>query len=632
MGEILKNTQKYNDKKLYNAVLAAIIIVLIIGIVARFVNITSAFSHYDDTGVAADILYAKEAMPKIISYFENPDDNTNTIFKTQDSYQFKIASTLYDAGLLRLISPLISLVIPAIAIGFIWSYAPLQFFLTGFLINSSQTYSQILLFGRLPSAIFSCLTLVAAFIVLKKYSRHNKKNSQNLLLRLAAILVCVAAISFSWQHLIYANHMSNYALGVLATFFILWLFVKTAEWLDMLSEKIGFVPRYILIGIALAMVSYAQHHTFPLVVAFFLGLSILHLRSINRKEFTKNLLSKKSIRRLLQIAAIGITYVIIAMPMFILAFSRVSWNDYSWNQGQHREFLYNASAHHGLAGKIVYTAQFFATNSFIVMRNFITPLEVGEPIQLALVCIFFTLTVLGIIGFFRKNPATGTYGGLIVMLCFAMFAIVVFTQDLTLSPTRHTLNLFPLALICVYEGLFVVRDLLNVLLSKNFKNKTTTYSNNTTIALCLIIFLILTASFILSFSRISEAREDKFDENAIIKVAQEESVDIIITESFIPLLMKDLNQNYLVLLVGRDVMLDPNQKINTILWITGEVPMNLSLKNEKFNKVFGINNSVNPSEYELVRIRESLSGITMDFDNTTLSGYNSIHIYTFKKN
>ena len=140
--------------------LAWLILLIGAGALARFWDLSWQFSHNDDIGVAKTILDAR--MP----------------------------------GSLRAL----------LAIPRQWTYAPVQFFLTFFLVRPDQGYREILFWGRLPS----CLAAIGGLGAFAFFYRRFREDW------FPRMLPALALLAFSWQFIIYSKHMSNYAIGVTA--------------------------------------------------------------------------------------------------------------------------------------------------------------------------------------------------------------------------------------------------------------------------------------------------------------------------------------------------------------------------------------------------------------------------------
>src|SRR5690606_3243572 len=87
-----------------------------------------------------------------------------------------------------------------------WTYAPFQFWFTPLLIHPDQTYREFLFWGRLPSVFFSVLGLALLAFFYRLYDRW----------KTGRVFAALAILAFSWENIIHARQMHNYALGVTA--------------------------------------------------------------------------------------------------------------------------------------------------------------------------------------------------------------------------------------------------------------------------------------------------------------------------------------------------------------------------------------------------------------------------------
>ena len=217
-------------------------VIISLGIFLRCGTLAGHFAHYDDVGVAQTIVKAK--MSGASAWM---------------------------------------------AVSKIWTYAPLQFLFTAMMIDPQLPYKDILLYGRLPSCVSSILGIVLFLIFL---SRRKDKS-------FPSTVVALTLVACSWQNIIYAQQMSNYAIGVTAHILILIM-------LQNVLEQQEFKMRNAALAVFAAIVGcYSQYSILFFMPAFWLILIYAYAQRSNKKISALLILG---VMGALFISSIGILY------------------------------------------------------------------------------------------------------------------------------------------------------------------------------------------------------------------------------------------------------------------------------------------------------------------------------------
>lgn len=301
-----------------------------------------------------------------------------------------------------------------------WTYAPLQFILTSALLSCDLSYQWVLILGRLPSFIGS-----VAALILFAYLLTNGHRKFGLQENKIALLMSITLFSLSYENIIYAGQMENYAIGVLFSVIIIWLLLYN-------QEEFHFLLTTILIILA----GYGQYQCFILVMAFYI--SVFVRRKDQKKELIKIVLS----------AATAFVCYLPLLKRFIE--TNMGNRGIAWNVGVNQQFLYNISERN-LAEIIGYTLHFFGRNTFLVIKCMLIPIKIDFLANIlgVIVCGF---VLAGLVVLHRSAVKQIAW---FVDVVLVVYTVLILMGKLTLSPSRHMLIMTPVVLICIYFGVSI---------------------------------------------------------------------------------------------------------------------------------------------------------------------------------
>ena len=381
--------------------------------IIRLPLLSTHFTHVDDIGVASTILKAK-TQPSVYEGLKGRIYDTAHPEYLSNKYRvFRFADKI---GILSRLETVKVLFIVSLT----WTYAPLQFLLTGFLIHANTSYEQNLILGRSPSL----LAFLAGCFLLILLTRKIYNNDWWLPAIFGLIL-----LGLSWQNIIYSVHMASYAIGVPALIAALLIYLQTTEDSPSGIFKLG---QY---GIFLAMTFAAQYQMLLFLPAIFGGI-FLFRRS--------------------KILPIGIFFAALALPTYYLFFHDFSGRSLNWNIGPAGEYLYNIRSQFGLADKLLYSFHFFASNFWEVFQSDVSMVPEDSIFFTPINTVLFALFLLGLASFFRSGNGAKQRLRPVIVFILATWLLLIISGKVALSPTRHTLILLPMIVLSIIEGIQVM--------------------------------------------------------------------------------------------------------------------------------------------------------------------------------
>ncbi|HAR62509.1 MAG TPA: hypothetical protein DCS13_03510 [Candidatus Margulisbacteria bacterium] len=470
----------------YLQMITILVIITLAGFV-RLANLGTQFTHVDDIGVAVTTLDREE------KFFVHLEKASHKLEKKFNIHLVPLKTltrwNINDNPVKNIISYIPNKIIQVHAIPEIWTYAPLQCAFVPFFINSSQSYRDIIFWGRFPAF----LTSMVAIILLCVFSiaLYGEK-------RFFPYLVAgLALFSFSWMHIIYSQQMENYVSGLIAimTTLIILINIPAIE----TSRKKIFLSTCLI-----AFVCYLHYQLLFFLPAYW-GCIVYNLYLREKGIVT---VIKRLIPRL-------VVFSILIYPLidFIMA-RNLGERGINWNTGPEKEFFFNILSAHGLLDRITYSIVFFTKNTFIVFTDLIAFMPEDTRFSLIIGTICFCLAGIGLFSCFRSTQHTKKMLGLFIVIASLTWIFLVLINKITISPTRHSLILLPLIIILISEGLGLAAGY--------FKRDV---QSGLSISLAIMIIVV----FFTNWTSVSKQRLDHFDEARIAQLLQKYQVSTIIS-------------------------------------------------------------------------------------------------------
>lgn len=592
--------------------LIAAAVILFLGAGVRLAGLDRHFTHCDDIGAAKTLLgyqqspgYDLEKMRAVI-HMEPPFDPVTAA-------GYWIARQMEKTGFLPAALSIRNQFYRMTAVSRFWTYAPLQYAATYFLLKPDMGYRNTFYWGRFPSFVFSTATLIFMLLFYWKWQRF----------RSPSFLLALALMAFSWQNIIYAKQMSSYAIGVFAVTVILYMLMK--------GMKLREYSAAHLAGLAavLSLLSYGQYQTLFIAAAFFAAFAFAYI------------LKKKSWKSLLEdFFILGITYAVLTAPLYFLFLKRHSHRGINWNAGPNNEYLFSLDAGAGILEKISGGIVFFIKNFLTVLASNTAFTPENSLPYLLFYCLITFLFLTGIVSFIRtKSPKKKVLGFHIAVVAMIWTALII-KQKLTLSPTRHSMILTPYMAIIIAEGFDWITSL-----ARRFR-----VNARWTGAIRRYSWIGVAALFLGFYPAVSTSRLDPFNEHEIRKTLEKYNVDTVIATEF------TWNLAYFPWLLERTNYFEEYGQYFPYK-ITEDVPYRViaffshrrKLTKETFNRMrneinayqmqrIGNTEAVLPylltgqwNDYKKVYQQEIESEVEVDFSSKTKNGSNNFFFYILEK-
>src|SRR3989344_2263195 len=386
--------------------------VICLGIYVRIVDLDRQFTHIDDLGVAESI-FAQDELYNIEYVRKRIHDTTHEGF---NSLPYRMLRSLDANNRLEASLPLLRTLMKLVIVPWVWTYAPLQFPLTSLLLSHDQSYKEILFWGRFPSFLSGCFALILIVFL------HRKITKDDYFL---TAFTSVLLLSLSWENIIYAKHMSSYAIGVLAAIALLYTLT------EIIKRGHLTVKSSLLFGTALAIISHMQYQVLFYMPAFYLTwLIATHKTTVNRLS---------SIRHLLLTATIHGAMI---LPMVLLFLLHRTDRGITWSGFFSFPLLFDPGQDISFAGKLNYALEFLSGNSYkVVDFLFAFSPSTGNPLFINILLI--TAIVAGMYKLLASAVKTEKAIGLFFILSLLSTVGLILSQKLTFGPTRHSLFFLP---------------------------------------------------------------------------------------------------------------------------------------------------------------------------------------------
>jgi len=551
--------EKINFRLINYIILTAIIVMAFF---IRFNNLEKHFSHVDDLIAPA---VATEGKLEIV-------EKINKKFNLSKEGNEKLLA----------IYPYLEPLIIAIKVAKASTYAPLQFLITGAIVEKNMSYHEILFNSRIISLLMGFLSIIViVYIYLKLYGKDN----------VAYAIFGVVILSFSWEHIIYSMQSESYAIGL---FVVLMSFIVYSIYF---SKKNISKKESLFLGVILSLFIFANYQFLFFIPGFYLAILISY-KSEYRKFFSSYLLS---------LLLLGLSTLLLYKVFLSSLVSR----GINWNAGLNKEFLFDLSVQNNFFESIGYIFSFFIQNTYYVFRNLISFASEGSLYNDAFAIIYIVLFFIGLFSFYNSKNMLKKHFVYFFLTTVVIWVLLVVMQKITLSPTRHSLVLLSFTLIFTPAGLIYI-------IKKYKMNK------NTIVVFSMIVVLL----FSLNYSAVINQRLDKFNPTQIEELVKKYNITEIYAYGWTWNLnfMRYINDHFnkTITPAGDVYLYNKSMQNNNTLFITHRK----RVLNEEIKKRF-LKISERPlnSSMSLLYKQESKSETEICFGDETKNGTNSLFIY-----
>tara|TARA_B100000575_G_scaffold279920_1_gene268804 strand:+ start:3349 stop:5082 length:1734 start_codon:yes stop_codon:yes gene_type:complete len=406
--------KKINSLKNYfsNLEIFIICILLLVFISSRLILLGNHFVHYDD-------LYS----PYILKLVNSYDQKNFLDFIERNLFQFDDSVYVYLLNFFKnydWVFSILKFLLSPFVVGKTSTFAPLQFYLTEIFIFIETNLSNSLFLLRLPSLIFSVLSIITIFLISKKLKTNHY----------FSLIIPLFVFCFSWMYLVYTAQASSFAS-------IIFCFLCTILIYLHISERNITKRKSILLGFLFTILFLINYQVLFLIPAFYIGLIISF-------RFSPSAI----LSNLFYFALVNLSLVLLIYFLFLQ--ERLSWNPgVHWNAGRNQEYLFVGEC--GYTNLICFII-FFKENILTVLKAILSFTEISS-ITSNLYLIF--LLLLSTTGFFyllymKKNIFY------FFLLCLITWLFLIYFQKVTLSPSRHSLYLVVIiSYLSVYGVIFL---------------------------------------------------------------------------------------------------------------------------------------------------------------------------------
>ncbi len=404
--------------------IACAAIVVTYSTAVRLYFLDKHFGSWDDIGVASTILSCRD--PKFVN--DLVDEKLAQVESmAAGNTRIRVLGFMRDRQVLNKLRQPLILTFRYLSVPILWTYAPLQYFMTDLLLKVPEAYRSILFWGRFPS----CLAGIACLLVICLLFRSLDKNNWHL-----PALAGMAVIGTSMEHIIFSMHMSSYAAGVLA---LLSMILLLAYNLNRPSTRI---KRSITNALFLLLLLLLNYQTFMFIPAFLLTIGIHMLKS-------KYASWQRAFSSLFITAVI---YTVCFAPVFYFRFMDV--NTVLWNAGPSQEFLFRPELYAGITAKFLYSLNFLARNSMITFAAMLSPAHEGSAAYYIYVPALGCMALYGLVCLIRDRISTKRSMALFFIVSAFTWLAFILSKRLPLCPTRHSLILIAIFAMLIAEGIY----------------------------------------------------------------------------------------------------------------------------------------------------------------------------------
>ena len=475
------------------AVLCVLALVISLGVGVRFLLLEKHFAHVDDIGVAVTILDRQEYLSTIEERFD--EWRVDVLNGEMGSSVESIARTLDEMSVLK------EVVYSGLwwrnflhGIPNGWTYAPGQFYLTNFLVNADQNYSEIKFWGRAPSLLFNIAAI--GLLILFYYQICENKSA------IKYSVVGVTILSLSWENIIYSAQMESSEINTFAMLFIFLLLIYIIR-LPVISNRKAYFR-----GVILAIPGLLQYQALFFILPLYIAL-LLYLRNrANLFDIVKNSF----------FTFLGFLTLFV---LFIFPYLKDSaGRGITWNSGPNKEFVLSPNWGGEYSSIFLEITNFFLINIPLVIEAMLTPISFYTQDNNFFGWVFFVVSLIGLISMFISKNIEKRILAIFFLISLFIWAVLIFLQIFPLSPTRHSIVLGSIFLILFVEGLFSFERYIKISLFKS------TIGGLSFIPFCFALTWL--SLFINTLDSGIENRIDPFNEVDIYESLNQDQVDVVV--------------------------------------------------------------------------------------------------------
>lgn len=443
---------------------AAFVALLAVGIGLRFHGLDEHFSHVDDLVTMAGPYLINQGEPLTMAV----PGSGGRLSVTIDARRIRSSPLLYAAYVSET------------------TYAPLQFLFYPLFLNGDFSYREFLWRGRLPSAIFASLALVAFIGLYRAWAGVLD----------APGLLALGALALSLMNITYAQQAMSYAVGVLGAALLMWLLVAY-------SDRPTDPWRLVWWAGVCALLSWANYQVLMMVLIAYAALVVTEYLC-HRPQSVKAMVGRYA----LSVSLFGI----LVLPLFVLLRDK-SRPGRLLSIGGFDQFFPRLPGT-GLFDDVGYLVQYVAGALYTVVATNVT-FALDSPAASACVAVLFVLCAAGVWSLLADGRAPARALGVFLGLLALAWAVLNATGRFPVSPTRHVLVLSPIVALLIAVG---TRHLLERVRLRLVPGE----------AIAWTLLLVMLALFSAGYGQFRADRRDRFDETRLGELLAAHRLDTIV--------------------------------------------------------------------------------------------------------
>lgn len=429
---------------------------LVAGIGLRFWQLDRMFAQHDDLFPIAGPYVMNQGEPKVVAV----PYTGGRLTVTADTQTIKRNPIVYAAYVSTA------------------TYAPLQFALFPLVLSGDYPYREFLFRGRLPSAVFGALALVAFLWAYRAFAPAID----------APALVGLGAMAFSLLSITYAQQSISYAIGVLGAAVLLGM-------LGRMASAPSTLRRLVWWGAGCALLAYANYQLAVLAAAAYAALALTELRRGGASAAGSVVL---------RFAASGAVCAALVLPLAIPLHDKTSGvGQFAGLAGADQFFPPTAAD--GLAGAATYAG----TAAFRLVET-VTLFALDSTAARAGVLVLGAFALAGLLAAWRRSDGPGRALAAFAAAVLALLAILNGAGQFPISPTRHLLVFLPLLALLMSLGAARLRP--GIVRDAGLAG----------------LVLAMAAVFAWHYPAFRSARTDRFDEQAMAALLDRYGVETVV--------------------------------------------------------------------------------------------------------
>ena len=505
-------------------ILLLVAITIVISIFTRFHNLQNFYSETDDHLSIAQLLnYDKLDLYDIANDLKSPSYNSPLKSYLRELQLKK--SNLIDNSQLYISNVLFNLTPSKHS-----TLAPLQYLLFGWMLDVEQSYNDLKFYSRIPSAIFSILTIFITYLLCKRIFK-----KETYFLFLPSLLLV-----FSYPIIFVSQRSYNYSAAIFGITLLFYLFLRETvssnnSKLFINKSKIG-IKKNFYFSLILALTSYLTYISIVLMPVFFIFKFI--------KDFVKE--QKLLTTSNYNLVICGLMYSIIILPLLYYLFAlEINTRGMSASTGGN-------NWEYSITGNENNYIKFFLFNLYlIIVKNLSFFLDdfIGANIMQAFI---FSITLIGMLFVLNKNTQNNYKVLLYLFFLIIVYWLLLVSLNITaLGPTRHLLIFTPVIAIMFTYGLKILNEIV-------FKTEK---------FFSISIILSITLIFFLNYFNFLHLYKDVFNEKSFNNLIKKHNIQYIANDGSFAnniCLMPSINISIKSCPIRNDRHLNPDRNIREL--------------------------------------------------------------------